>query len=614
MPSDRTILVERFRDELGDWRLVVHSPFGAQVNGPWALAIAARMRERRGVEVHASGADDGIVLRLPDTVDDTGAEVVPTAEDVLLDPAEVEQIVVAELGGSSLYASRFRECAARALLLPRRDPKRRSPLWQQRQKSAQLLAVAGKYEQFPVTLEAMRECVQDVYDLPGLRGLMGDIAARKVRVTEVVTASPSPFARSLLFGYVGMFLYETDAPLAERRAAALSLDSTLLAELLGSEAIRELLDPEVVTEVEQSLQRLAPDRHARDAEGAADLLRFLGPLSTAEAGARGVAPEWLTELEATRRVIRVRVARRGAVDLDRGRRSRPRRARRAAARRRARDVHRAGAGSAGRPAAAPRPHARAVPGGRGGGPLRPRRRRGLRRAGPAGRDRQAGPRRAAARRPRDGPRRRHRVLRRRGAAAAAAGLAGPAAVRGRAGRAAGAGPVPAGVAGRAGHPRRPARADAAGAGRRRRPGGGRAAGRGPAAGQRARVAHPARAAARLHPGAARRADRGGRGHLDRLRRAGGRRRVAGGRADGRRGPAAPGAGSGPRLDTPAPGAARRARAAGPRSAGRVTHGHRSGGRCRCAVVGGRAARLRRWRRPVLPGARRTRRPRPDRAR
>ncbi|MBL8928324.1 MAG: DEAD/DEAH box helicase [Pseudonocardia sp.] len=308
VPSDRTILVERFRDELGDWRLVVHSPFGAQVNGPWALAIAARMRERRGVEVHASGADDGIVLRLPDSVDDTGAEVVPTAEDVLLDPGEVEQIVVAELGGSSLYASRFRECAARALLLPRRDPKRRSPLWQQRQKSAQLLAVAGKYEQFPVTLEAMRECVQDVYDLPGLRGLMSDVAARRVRVAEVVTASPSPFARSLLFGYVGMFLYEADAPLAERRAAALSLDSTLLAELLGSEAIRELLDPEVVVEVERSLQRLAPDRYARDAEGAADLLRFLGPLSTAEAGARGVAPEWLTGLEAARRVIRVRIA------------------------------------------------------------------------------------------------------------------------------------------------------------------------------------------------------------------------------------------------------------------------------------------------------------------
>ncbi|GAA1280892.1 DEAD/DEAH box helicase [Pseudonocardia aurantiaca] len=307
VPSDRTILVERFRDELGDWRLVVHSPFGAQVNGPWALAIAARMRERRGVEVHASGADDGIVLRLPDAVDESGAEVVPTAEDVLLDPAEVEQVVVAELGGSSLFASRFRECAARSLLLPRRDPRRRSPLWQQRQKSAQLLAVAGRYEQFPVTLEAMRECVQDVYDLPGLRELMAAVQSRSVQVVEVATPSPSPFARSLLFGYVGMFLYESDAPLAERRAAALSLDSTLLAELLGSEAIRELLDPEVLAEVEAALQRLAPERHARDAEGAADLLRFVGDLTTEEAQARGVQPGWLAELERARRAIRVRM-------------------------------------------------------------------------------------------------------------------------------------------------------------------------------------------------------------------------------------------------------------------------------------------------------------------
>ncbi|MBW0135391.1 ATP-dependent helicase [Pseudonocardia abyssalis] len=307
VPSDRTILVERFRDELGDWRLVVHSPFGRQVNGPWALAITARMRERRGVECQASAGDDGIVLRLPDAVDESGTEVVPTAEDVLLDPAEVEQIVVAELGGSSLYASRFRECAARSLLLPRRDPKRRAPLWQQRQKSAQLLAVAGRYEQFPVTLEAMRECVQDVYDLPGLRSLMADVQGRKVQVVEVATPAPSPFARSLLFGYVGMFLYEADAPLAERRAAALSLDSTLLAELLGSEAIRELLDPEVLAEVEASLQRLAGDRHARDAEGAADLLRFLGDLTTAEAAARGVAVEWLQGLESARRAIRVRI-------------------------------------------------------------------------------------------------------------------------------------------------------------------------------------------------------------------------------------------------------------------------------------------------------------------
>ncbi|GAB2970113.1 ATP-dependent helicase [Saccharothrix stipae] len=308
VPNDRVVLVERFRDELGDWRLVVHSPFGAQVNAPWALAIAARLRERRGIEVQAAHSDDGIVIRLPDAVDLDGAQVVAGADDVLLDPEEVEQVVVAEVGGSALFAARFRECAARSLLLPRRDPRKRSPLWQQRQRAAQLLSVAAKYESFPVVLEAMREVLQDVYDVPGLRELMADIRARKVRVVEVETPSPSPFARSLLFGYVGMFLYEADAPLAERRAAALSLDSALLAELLGSEAIRELLDPEVVEEVERNLQRLAPDRHARDAEGAADLLRFLGDLSEAEALARGVRPEWLADLVAQRRAIRVRIA------------------------------------------------------------------------------------------------------------------------------------------------------------------------------------------------------------------------------------------------------------------------------------------------------------------
>ncbi|WP_433270151.1 ATP-dependent helicase [Actinosynnema sp. CS-041913] len=308
VPNDRTVLVERFRDELGDWRLVVHSPFGAQVNAPWALAIAARLRERRGIEVQAAHSDDGIVVRLPDAVDLDGAQVVAGAEDVLLDPEEVEQVVVAEVGGSALFAARFRECAARSLLLPRRDPKRRTPLWQQRQRAAQLLSVAAKYESFPVVLEAMREVLQDVYDVPGLRELMTDVRARRVRVVDVETPGPSPFARSLLFGYVGMFLYEADAPLAERRAAALSLDSALLAELLGSEAIRELLDPEVVEEVERALQRLTPDRHARDVEGAADLLRFLGDLSEAEALERGIRPEWLTELVAQRRAIRVRIA------------------------------------------------------------------------------------------------------------------------------------------------------------------------------------------------------------------------------------------------------------------------------------------------------------------
>ncbi len=308
VPDDRTVLVERFRDELGDWRLVVHSPFGAQVNAPWALAIGARLRERRGVEAQIAHADDGIVVRLPDAVDDAGQEVVAGVEDVLLNPEEVEQIVVAEVGGSALFASRFRECAARSLLLPRRDPRRRTPLWQQRQRSAQLLSVAAKYERFPVVLEAMRECLQDVYDVAGLRELMTDVRARRVRVVEVETPSASPFARSLLFGYVGMFLYGVDVPLAERRAAALSLDSALLAELLGSEAIRELLDTEVLTEVERSLQRLDPQRHARHAEDAADLLRFLGDLSVAEAAERGVRAEWLTELAAARRVLRVRIA------------------------------------------------------------------------------------------------------------------------------------------------------------------------------------------------------------------------------------------------------------------------------------------------------------------
>ncbi|MGB6163985.1 MAG: DEAD/DEAH box helicase [Pseudonocardiaceae bacterium] len=308
VPDDRTILVERFRDELGDWRMVLHSPFGAQVNGPWALAIGARLRERRGVEAQVASADDGIVLRLPDALDAHGAEVLPTAEDVLLDPDEVEQLVIAEVSASALFASRFRECAARSLLLPRRDPRRRTPLWQQRQRSAQLLTVASKYEQFPVVLEAMRECLQDVYDLPGLCELMSEVRARRVRVVEVTTASPSPFARSLLFGYLGMFLYELDAPLAERKAAALALNSTLLAELLGTEAIRELLDPAVLVELEAQLQRIDPDWRARDVESTADVLRALGGLTEAEAAQRGIASEWLATLSATRRAITVQIA------------------------------------------------------------------------------------------------------------------------------------------------------------------------------------------------------------------------------------------------------------------------------------------------------------------
>ena len=303
LPDDRTILVERFRDELGDWRLVVHSPFGAPVNAPWALAISARLRERFGLEVAAMHSDDGIVLRLPDT----DAEP-PNGDVAVFEPEEIESLVTAEVSNSALFASRFRECAARSLLLPRRDPQRRTPLWQQRQRANQLLQVASEYSDFPVVLEAMRECLQDVFDVPGLMGLMRDLGSRSVKLVEVETPTASPFARSLLFGYVGMFLYEGDAPLAERRAQALSLDSALLAELLGATDLRELLDAEAIAEVEAEISRLAQDRHARGPDGVHDLLRAVGDLSTDEAIARGATPQDLAVLEEGRRAIRVRIA------------------------------------------------------------------------------------------------------------------------------------------------------------------------------------------------------------------------------------------------------------------------------------------------------------------
>ncbi len=311
LPTDRTILVERFRDELGDWRLVVHSPYGARVHAPWSLAVGARLRERYGVDVQAVHSDDGMVFRLPDVMSDGGDEL-PGADLVALDPDEVEELVTAEVGASALFASRFREAAARALLLPRRDPRRRTPLWQQRQRSAQLLEVASKFGTFPIVLETVRECLQDVYDLPALVSLLRDVSARHVRVVEVETPQPSPFARSLLFGYVASFMYEGDAPLAERRAQALTLDSALLAELLGRAELRELLDAEVLLRTEAELERTAPDRQARDMEGVADLVRLLGPVTADEVRDRCASPvnagEWLVELAAARRLIRVRIA------------------------------------------------------------------------------------------------------------------------------------------------------------------------------------------------------------------------------------------------------------------------------------------------------------------
>jgi ATP-dependent Lhr-like helicase len=314
--------------KLGDWRMVVHSPLGARVHAPWALAISGRLRERYGVDAQSMHADDGIVIRIPDMDEPPGLDL------VAFDADDVERVVVDELGGSALFAARFRECAARSLLLPRRRPDKRMPLWQQRQRAAQLLAVASKYPSFPIVLETMRECLQDVFDVPGLVQLMRDLSGRKVRMVEVETPEPSPYARSLLFHYVGAFMYEGDSPLAERRAQALALDSALLAELLGQADLRELLDPDAVAETERELQRLAADRRARDMEGVADLLRALGPLTTAEIALRtaparaeaevadgsgeagapvpdGVIVQvarWVAELEATRRAIRVRVA------------------------------------------------------------------------------------------------------------------------------------------------------------------------------------------------------------------------------------------------------------------------------------------------------------------
>ncbi|GAA3139057.1 hypothetical protein GCM10020001_071900 [Nonomuraea salmonea] len=300
VPDDRTLLVERFHDELGDWRVVIHSPYGARVHAPWALAINRRLRERYGIDVQAVHSDDGIVLRIPDTL----AE--PPTDVAAFDADEIEQIVTEELGGSAMFASRFRECAGRALLLPRRTPGRRSPLWQQRQRAAHLLGVASQYASFPIVLETMRECLQDVFDVPGLVQLMRDIAARRVRVVEVETSQASPFAAALLFHYVGAFMYEGDAPLAERRAQALALDTTLLAELLGQADLRELLDPDVISDTERELARL--DRPLRDVEDLADLLRSHGPLLAPDVSVRGGDPAWLEELERARRAIRVRVA------------------------------------------------------------------------------------------------------------------------------------------------------------------------------------------------------------------------------------------------------------------------------------------------------------------
>src|SRR6202022_639210 len=298
-------MVGAFRGELGDWRVILPSPYGFRVPGPLALAVSRRLRERYGIDEKPTASDDGVVVRLPDTLPDTD-DSPPGGDLFVFEPDDVEPIVTAEVGGSALFASRFRECAARALLLPRRHPGKRSPLWHQRQRAAQLLDVARKYPDFPIVLEAVRECLQDVYDVPALTEVMHRVAQRRLRGVEGEPATPSPFAASLLFGYVGAFMYEGDSPLAERRAAALSLDSVLLAELLGRVELRELLDPQIIATPTAQLQHLSSDRLARDAEGAADLLRVLGPLTEGEIADRctiGEAGGWLDGLQAAKRAL-----------------------------------------------------------------------------------------------------------------------------------------------------------------------------------------------------------------------------------------------------------------------------------------------------------------------
>jgi ATP-dependent Lhr-like helicase len=305
VPSDRAIVVERFRDEIGDWRLCVLSPFGGRVHAAWALALSSRIREQVGLESDAIYSDDGIIIHLPDVEEPPGAEL------VMLEPDEIEDLVVAELGSSALFGARFRENAGRALLIPRARPGKRTPLWQQRLKSQSLLEVAKKYGEFPIILETYRECLRDVLDVPGLVELLTRLHRREITLVEVETATASPFASSLLFDYVATYMYEGDTPNAERRAAALSLDRDLLRELLGQEELRDLIDPGALERVEADLQCLSEPARAANRDGLLDVLRRVGDLSLEEASARvfdGLDPSaMLADLRGERRAARVRI-------------------------------------------------------------------------------------------------------------------------------------------------------------------------------------------------------------------------------------------------------------------------------------------------------------------
>ncbi len=339
LPTDREIVIQRFRDELGDWRICLLTPFGARVHAPWALAIEARLRAALGLEVQPIWSDDGIVIRLPmadelagdiagdalaaDAVRDgtgpAGHDAVAAAEEAIrIAATDVEELVIGILGGSALFSSHFRENAARALLLPRRRAGQRTPLWQMRQRSAQLLSVASRFASFPIVLETYRECLQDVFDLPALKSILAAIERREIRLVSVETHRASPFASSLMFDYIASYMYEGDAPLVDRRAQALALDRDLLRELLGAEELRELLDAGALAELELELQFLTPDRHAGSADAVHDLLRRLGDLTATDVASRvrgpdgrsreAAAREWLEAIAADRRAVGVRIA------------------------------------------------------------------------------------------------------------------------------------------------------------------------------------------------------------------------------------------------------------------------------------------------------------------
>ena len=301
VPSDRTIVIERFRDEIGDWRVCVLSPFGGRVHAAWGLALSARIREEHGLESDAIWSDDGIIVHLPDADEPPGEEL------MLIDPDELEDLVVGELGGSALFGARFRENAGRALLIPRAYPGKRTPLWQQRLKSQSLLEVARRYAQFPIVLETYREVLRDVLDLPGLHEILTKLHRRELSLVTVETATASPFASSLLFDYVATYMYEGDQPNAERRAAALALDRELLRELLGQEELRELIDPGALETVEADLQRLSDRTKADTVDALHDVLRRVGDLTEDEAIQRGGSRKWLEQLRGERRVVELRV-------------------------------------------------------------------------------------------------------------------------------------------------------------------------------------------------------------------------------------------------------------------------------------------------------------------